>query len=428
MKKGKTSRSEKNTGWPRYVGRGRNSVAVYRRKTGSGNFGFMVVNTAGDKRRLDSYPTEEDALSAARELSNRLSNNNTEAAQITDDQAREYFQAAKALEPFGVTVSAAAEKVAECLKLVGDMPGLSAAAKDYADRKLKKLVNKRVPDVVNALLESKRADGRSTAYLKDLTSRLVRFAADFQVDICNVQTANIQNWLDEKKFSPVCYMDFRRRLSLLFTYAMARNYYSKIDGNPVDDVESKESSKSGKIEIFTPEEIAKLLAAASVDFRPVVAIGAFAGVRSAEIQRIEWRDIDLVGRMITIDNDAAKTSSRRLIPMSENLVRWLEPYAGRSGKVWTGSADSFHHQGQDATALAAGVRWKPNGLRRSFCSYRLAVVKSAPQVALEAGNSPQMVFKHYRELAKPEAAAAYFAVSPEAPQNVVTLAAAAANP
>jgi hypothetical protein len=37
-------------------------------------------------------------------------------------------------------------------------------------------------------------------------------------------------------------------------------------------------------------------------------------------------------------------------------------------------------------------------LRHSFISYRIATVKSADQVALEAGNSPSIIFKHYREL------------------------------
>jgi hypothetical protein len=40
------------------------------------------------------------------------------------------------------------------------------------------------------------------------------------------------------------------------------------------------------------------------------------------------------------------------------------------------------------TAKATGVNWQHNTLRHSFCSYRLALVKSAAKVALEAGNPP----------------------------------------
>jgi hypothetical protein len=54
------------------------------------------------------------------------------------------------------------------------------------------------------------------------------------------------------------------------------------------------------------------------------------------------------------------------------------------------------------------VEWKHNALRHSFCSYRLADVKSAAEVALVAGNSPQMIFQHYRELGDREGNGAGF--------------------
>ena len=40
-------------------------------------------------------------------------------------------------------------------------------------------------------------------------------------------------------------------------------------------------------------------------------------------------------------------------------------------------------------------------------------IKNVAEVALEAGNSPQMIFKHYRELVRPETAKAWFAIKPE---------------
>jgi hypothetical protein len=60
------------------------------------------------------------------------------------------------------------------------------------------------------------------------------------------------------------------------------------------------------------------------------------------------------------------------------------------------------------------VKWKHNALRHSFCSYRLAAIKSAAQVSLEAGNSPQMIFKHYRELVTEEDARNWFGIVPKA--------------
>ena len=59
-------------------------------------------------------------------------------------------------------------------------------------------------------------------------------------------------------------------------------------------------------------------------------------------------------------------------------------------------------------------KWKHNALRHSFISYRVAQTQNVAQVALEAGNSPQMIFKHYRELVTPKEAEAWFAIVPEA--------------
>jgi hypothetical protein len=42
----------------------------------------------------------------------------------------------------------------------------------------------------------------------------------------------------------------------------------------------------------------------------------------------------------------------------------------------------------------------------------MADVKSAAQVALEAGNSPQMVFKHYRQLVTETQATEWFGILP----------------
>jgi hypothetical protein len=58
------------------------------------------------------------------------------------------------------------------------------------------------------------------------------------------------------------------------------------------------------------------------------------------------------------------------------------------------------------------VSWFDGGVLEVF-SYRLADVKSVAQVALEAGNSPQMIFQHYRELVTEKGAKAWFAITPK---------------
>ena len=52
-------------------------------------------------------------------------------------------------------------------------------------------------------------------------------------------------------------------------------------------------------------------------------------------------------------------------------------------------------------------------LRHSFISCRIAIVRSADQVALEAGNSAAIIFKHYREPTTGDVAGEWFPILPE---------------
>ena len=52
-----------------------------------------------------------------------------------------------------------------------------------------------------------------------------------------------------------------------------------------------------------------------------------------------------------------------------------------------------------------------------------AETQNAAQAALELGNSPSVLQAHYKELATPEEAAAWFAVRPQDTNKVVSFAA-----
>jgi integrase len=419
------SRTEQHTrrgrplSWPRTVEIGRVSVTVYRRKTPRGNWGYMVANYAGGKRRFDSYSAEADALEAAGRLARQLSERDVLAAALTNGQAAEYAAAVQTLAPFSLSLPAVTSAVAECLKLVGDLPNLHAAAKFYAARH-KRTVSKRVADVVAELLTLKQARRKSGRYLADLRSRLGRFADAFQKDACNVTTAEVQAWLDAQKAAPQTLANTRRVVHLLFEFAVARGY--AVD-NPVAGTERVEV-RGGDVAVYSPAELARLLAAANPEFLPCLALGAFAGLRSAEVERLGWADVDLVGRCITIGATKAKTATRRVLPVCDALAAWLAPYAGRTGAVWTGSHDAFY-AAQQETAAAAGVAWKANALRHSYASYRFAQTGDAGRVAGEMGNSAAVVHRHYRELVRPVDAERWFGGRPSIPSNVTVLPAVA---
>lgn len=429
MNSPQTRKRTKEQEWPKRVRCGRETVTVYRRTMPNGEFGFMVSNYANGKRRFDSYPDEANALEAANKLARQLSEREVVAAAMTNEQAAEYASAVQSLAPYRVSLPSTASTVAECLKIVGGLSGLLEAVRFYAARH-KRTIHKRVSEVVTELVAIKEGRGASERYLKDLKYRLNRFAQSFQKDTCHVTTPEIQEWLDKQKLQPQGYTNFRRVIHLFFEFAVARGYAAD---NPVTKVENVKV-RAGDAEVFTPSEISRLLAAASPSFLPCLAVGAFAGLRSAEIERLEWSDIKLAERHIVVGATRAKTAARRIVPVSDNLAAWLAPYAGREGKVWPGEHDAFYEAQQDTAAAtevqsnsALGikhqkpVKWKANALRHSYASYRFAQTGDAGRVAGELGNSAAVVHRHYRELVTAADAQKWFSILPAVPENITQL-------
>jgi integrase len=91
----------------------------------------------------------------------------------------------------------------------------------------------------------------------------------------------------------------RSDLCTLFSFARSYGYIPK---DHIDFAEDVALAREGhnEIEIFTPEEMTTLLSAvratnfAGQGLLPHLLLGAFAGMRTAEIQRQRWDDINLV--------------------------------------------------------------------------------------------------------------------------------------
>ncbi len=443
-----TTSSRKREGierWPYHVTYGTVTVTVYKRQTPSGNDNFMVADDSTGKRRFLSFKTAAEAKSEADKLARRKAGLAEMVRTITTDEAIDYFNSVTRLKPFGVTVDAATSTVAALLPAIGSLSKLHEAVTFFNHRN-KRVTKKPVAEAVVEFLKLKRADELSDRYILDLEGRLNSFACDCVKDASTVAVSDIQRWLDGKTngnghpLSRQSRRNYRVVLGTFFEFCVARGYAAD---NPVNGtVKIKTSDKKRKISVFTPVEITRLLEAARVNYPeyvPCIALGAFGGLRSAEIERLEWSDIHLGDRSIIIGADKAKTASRRVVPISDNLAAWLAPYVGREGKVWNDNSPQFY-KGQKNVAAATEVKadeengikpmkpvkWKQNALRHSYVSFRLAQLGGdAGRVAGECGNSASVIHRHYKELTKPAEAERWFNVRPETADNVITLSSAA---
>src|SRR5262249_1284952 len=166
--------------------------------------------------------------------------------------------------------------------------------------------------------------------------------------------------------------------------------------------------------ILTVTETARLLEAASSDVLPYIAIGAFAGLRRAELKRLNWKQIDFESGLIEVTARSSKTAQRRFVVIQPNLREWLLPWRKHKGNV-TPPRFEFRRSFNEARRNAGVTEWPENALRHSFASYHLAKFNDAALTALQLGHRDSRVtFAHYRELVKPKEAERYWRITPSA--------------
>jgi len=271
--------------------------------------------------------------------------------------------------------------------------------------------NVTVSELAKEVLEAKRKDGMSATYLADLKKRLVRFCVDFgEQKIAGITVEELDNWLRDLDCGPKSRANYRANIGVLFGYATRRRM---IDSNPVLHT-ARPKLPDNPPEIFAVDELRSLLQAAqrtTPDVLPMLAIGAFSGLRDAEIKRLDWLEVDQRRSYIEVKAKKSKSARRRIIEMQPNLCEWLRPCVEMTGAV----VPANWRKKLDAVRKFAGLKgWPKNGLRHSFASYRLAATHNAPLVAAELGHtSPQMLYSTYRELVMPEEVQRYWNIVPK---------------
>jgi integrase len=267
--------------------------------------------------------------------------------------------------------------------------------------------SRKVREVVADLLAARSADGMSPRYLGDLRVRLGRFVLSFGEEmIAAISASRIDEWLRRLGVGAVTRNTFRRRLAALFSFAKRRGYVTE---NPVADVE-RAKERETEIAILSVNDLARLLECASSDLLPFWAIGSFAGLRRSEIERLTWSEVDFDAGVIEVKASKSKTASRRLVTIHPNLRAWLAPYRTRIGRVCPLNLQRKINDDRERAGLRAG--WPQNALRHSFGSYHLAQFNDAAKLALEMGNLPATISRHYRQLVKPKQAERYWKIAP----------------
>ena len=250
----------------------------------------------------------------------------------------------------------------------------------------------------------------SAKYMRTWRQYAAKFAGEFGGrSIGSLVPEELRVWAEARFGSAAYFNSALGVLSPCFSWAVQQRMLAE---NPFDRIERRRVVRTDEVDIFTPGEAERLMRAA-VAHSVAVPFGLmlFAGIRPAEVERMEWGDIrrEPSGELVVmVRPSVAKTREVRLVHVRGPLVRLLEDSlaACPCGRIIPVS----WHNICKAVRAEAGLKGRHDAARHSFASYALAAGVPLAQVQDEMGHSrgSAMLFRHYRALATPSEAEAFW--------------------
>lgn len=256
-----------------------------------------------------------------------------------------------------------------------------------------------VAEAAGEFLAFKESMGKSRRYMLDMRSRLNAFKKAYGGRcMAEITPRIVDEWLGGLQVGSLARNNYRRVLHTFFAYGVRQGFCRE---NPMQRVDvAKVPVKD--TEIFTPADMALMLAEAEGDVLAYLAIGGFAGLRDAEIRRLTWEDVRRDVGEIDLSGRITKTAASRAVTILPVLAHYLEAFAFEKGPVCKAGFERrlkmFKARLESPVeGVRRAVTWQHNGLRHSFATYHYRL-NDAGQTAKQLGhNGTKLLFKNYNK-------------------------------
>lgn len=268
-------------------------------------------------------------------------------------------------------------------------------------------------DVVNSFLAAKGTKGLSEKHVADLRGTLIPFA-EIGISLVDMTRQKCEDWLNARGVGP-------RRFNNQLAHILALVNFARRDGiishepHPIEGIERRKVSYA--IATYTVAEMARMIAAAKDEDCVAVVLSGLCGIRPQEARpehgsskpALQWQSFDWERQVIDLPAAVSKVGERRFVPICDAALAFLSRYKSAHGDCvpLVGSKKR-----SERVAAASGVTWKADALRHSYASYRLAMIRDVQKLALEMGNSPTMIKRHYLDLKHEDEAVRWFSLRP----------------
>lgn len=287
---------------------------------------------------------------------------------------------------------------------------LIAAAESWKARNVARISAKNVRDVVEEFCRAKSSAGLTVADNHASEFKAIKAQFGDQM-IADVTARALDAWL-AKWAHPSTRNTYRRRVSAVWRWAQKRGYLPSDVKTQAERTERahEEAAAIGIVSVETFRAVLKLTRTKHPDLMASVVVAGFCGLRRSEVHAQTWEDVDLAKKSLRVTKAKRGTPSRRLVPLCDSAIEWLMLVPDRKGPIGPDlSMDKVRKIARDAEPK---IELPENCFRHSFISYRVAETGNIHETSLEAGNSPQIVNKHYRELVTKDEGRAWFSSTP----------------
>jgi integrase len=238
------------------------------------------------------------------------------------------------------------------------------------------------------------AEPRSDSHRQKLEIFQRAFPAAFGGRVADIEPVAIRRWIKARSDNGNTQAMYFRYARMFFGYLKANRL---IADDPMGGVPAPKT-KPGR-NILTPAQMKALLALDLPDHvRALLLLGGFAGLRTEEVERMEWSHVNTKSAQIHVPPGAMKDSGgfdQRIVDFTEPLRRRRAWLAKQSGKIIPVASETLHTHRRRACAPVL-TEWPDNALRHSFATYHLARAKNAGLTAYQMGHtSAAMVQKVY---------------------------------
>lgn len=299
----------------------------------------------------------------------------------------------------------------------GHIDRMSISEEEFAEFMQWKATRQRqieVPKLLPSFMDLQRRKGVSPLTIRELESTLKKFCTAFPRSIAQVERAEVVEWLDARGVSPRRWNNMRAAITALWRYARREGYLPAV----LTGVETMEKRRvSFSVQTYNHTEIMRLLAVVEKGWLPLIVLGAFCGLRPEEIHpntrfkgykpALRWENLNWERRVVDVPAAVAKDRRRRFAPLTETAADLLSDWRKATGDVVPSISSA---RARERWTRESGIIWKPDALRHSFASYRLALTKDLPALCLEMGNSPTMIHRHYLDLKHYDESRDWFAI------------------